>query len=545
MGCGASSSRSKVTQANLAASQQPKATQPAAAVSVAGSGQPAAILPRADNEDIRDKYELMHILGSGSFGQVGLAHLKEDPTQLRAVKVMQAETDEDAASIFISEIQFLQQLNHENIIRFYEFYKDPEFLYVVMELCTGGEVFNKIIELKRFSEQNAAHMGKQMLRAIEYIHAAKIAHRDIKAENFMLADDSPNPLIKMIDFGMACRFEDDVFMTELCGSPHYLSPELIGHRYTCLSDIWAFGVLLYLLMYGHYPFDAKHPRDIMLKILTEQVRFQVKTTLSDVCLDFLKRCLDRALEIRFTATQALAHPWILEGSVPEKVDESPLEIEIVRSAHRHATANRKKVDPKVEEQRTGKLKKLADDFQKGIRHGKKLHCHAFEARPEYVRRPDNLKTCPAGAAGHTAGKDDIGIGEALKQVQAAQGQDRQIAVSTSNSGVAERDAMGRVQAPIESLPPAPRRRHNGRFMTANPRRLAEVYKMSETEEEKLADLYAKKGEAVQAAGEAAIPEHDAGAAAASSERQGADPGVMHGIVPGDSGFLPGETPAAP
>merc|ERR1719160_1778794 len=96
----------------------------------------------------------------------------------------------------------------------------------------------------------------------------------------------------MIDFGMATRCEPGEILTELCGSPHYLAPELIGQKYNEMVDIWAFGVLLYLIMYGSYPHDAKLPQDIMLKILLDEIHFkQTKAKLSKQAVDFLKRLL--------------------------------------------------------------------------------------------------------------------------------------------------------------------------------------------------------------------------------------------------------------
>merc|ERR1719476_1171378 len=156
-----------------------------------------------------------------------------------------------------------------------------------------------------------------MLRAISYCHSLSIAHRDIKAENFMLADSSLSSPVKMIDFGMACKFEEGQVLTELCGSPHYLAPELIGQKYNHRADVWAFGVLLYLLMYGHYPYDAKHPRDIMVKILTEPIRWQTKVKLSEHGLDFLKKLLEHDPKKRPSAEEALKHAWMKLANAAE------------------------------------------------------------------------------------------------------------------------------------------------------------------------------------------------------------------------------------
>merc|ERR1719476_1164549 len=158
-----------------------------------------------------------------------------------------------------------------------------------------------------------------MLRAISYCHSLSIAHRDIKAENFMLSQPSITSPIKMIDFGMACKFEEGQVLTELCGSPHYLAPELIGQKYNHRADVWAFGVLLYLLMYGHYPYDAKHPRDIMVKILTEPIRWQTKVKLSKNGLELLKKLLEHDPGKRLTAEGALQHVWMQQASAPESL----------------------------------------------------------------------------------------------------------------------------------------------------------------------------------------------------------------------------------
>jgi len=356
--------------------------------------------PKAQQEDIRDMYELGKILGSGAFGQVREAKLKSG-SEVRAVKMMEQDKGDGEWSnhaMFVREIGLLQQIKHENIIRYYDFYEDPHFLYVVMEMCKGGEVFAKIVEIKRFSEKNAATIGSQMLKALEYIHDISIAHRDIKAENFLLMDSSIHSTIKMIDFGMATKFKKDQVLTELCGSPHYLSPELIGQKYNHLADVWAFGVLLYLLMYGHYPYDAKHPRDIMVKILTEPIKWQSKAKLSKEAIDFLGKLLEHDMKTRLTAAQALEHTWIKKSMAAKDGEGEVLNQEVVRSAHKKVTGSKKTIDPKLEAMRNERLLIIEEDFNKGIRHGMRLGetpTADYMSKPEFVRRDNKITTAPS------------------------------------------------------------------------------------------------------------------------------------------------------
>lgn len=398
MGCGGS--KDKVESANGDV-KEAAATDDGAEKTPNGKAKDEPAATEKNQEDIRDKYDLGKILGSGSFGQVREAKLKENPSEVRAVKMIEPDKGDGEWSnqaIFVREVGLLQQIQHDHIICYYDFYEDIHFLYVVMELCKGGEVFAKIVELKRFSEKNAASLGQQMLRALDYIHKLNIAHRDIKAENFMLQDVSIHSNVKMIDFGMATKFKPDQILTELCGSPHYLSPELIGQKYNHLADVWAFGVLLYLLMYGHYPYDAKHPRDIMVKILTEPIKWQSKAKLSKDAIKFLNGLLEHDIKKRLTAEGALEHPWMKKVSAATSDEGMLLSTEVVRSAHKKVTGTRKVLDPQIDQARNFKLQKIEEDFSAGIRHGKRLGetpKESYMSKPEFVRRENKITTAPS------------------------------------------------------------------------------------------------------------------------------------------------------
>eukprot|EP00416_Gambierdiscus_australes_P026874 CAMPEP_0171082644 /NCGR_PEP_ID=MMETSP0766_2-20121228/17234_1 /TAXON_ID=439317 /ORGANISM="Gambierdiscus australes, Strain CAWD 149" /LENGTH=509 /DNA_ID=CAMNT_0011540023 /DNA_START=74 /DNA_END=1603 /DNA_ORIENTATION=- len=458
-----------------------------------------------NNEDIRDKYELGAVLGSGSFGQVRQALVKDSPTQeVRAVKMIERDNEGGEWSnqaIFVREVGLLQQICHENIIRYYDFYEDVHFLYVVMELCRGGEVFAKIVELKRFSERNAARLGQQMFMAIDYIHKLHICHRDIKAENFMLAESSITSCVKMIDFGMACKFEDGKALTELCGSPHYLAPELIGQKYNHLVDVWACGVLMYLLMYGHYPYDAKQPRDIMVKILTEPIKWQTKVKLSRHGLDFLKRALVHDAKKRVSAEDILSHPWMQNANAPAAEDDV-LPTEVIRSAHKKVTSTRKQVDPKIEKVRNEKLKKIDEEFNKGVRLGKRLGetpKEEYMSKPEFVRRETKITTAPsrdlngrrtslknmldglAGTSTKVGAFDQVDADNTDVEASADKGVFGEVVVQSADNTTSTATTVTRRKGRAAScgVPPSPRR-------------LSYIGALSAQDEQGLASLFAQK-----------------------------------------------------
>lgn len=359
---------------------------------------------RSKQEDVRDKYVLGEVLGSGSFGQVIEVKLKDYPDKARACKIIErGEEDEEdewsVSALFRREVSLLQTMNHRNIVRFWDFHADKHFLYVVMDICRGGEIFDMVLALKRFTEDDAAILGAQMLSAIDYIHKMSIMHRDIKAENFLLAEKSPTATVKMIDFGMAVKFKPGEEFHELCGSPHYLAPELIGQRYGHLVDIWAFGVMMYLMMYGHYPFDADHTKAIMVKVIAGTIRWVTKVRLSDRTVKFLKRVLASKATKRISAEVALQHEWITSAGSPDAEpnrEESNLH-EVVRNAHRNITSSRQQVNPAISASRNAKLQEIAKDFEKGIRHGERLGDtpnEEFMSKPEFVRRKNRLVTAP-------------------------------------------------------------------------------------------------------------------------------------------------------
>eukprot|EP01053_Blabericola_migrator_P009774 Blabericola_migrator_1__9773@NODE_535_length_7764_cov_129_977784_g408_i0_p4_GENE_NODE_535_length_7764_cov_129_977784_g408_i0NODE_535_length_7764_cov_129_977784_g408_i0_p4_ORF_typecomplete_len363_score44_88Pkinase/PF00069_25/2_9e75Pkinase_Tyr/PF07714_17/3_6e46Kinaselike/PF14531_6/7_3e19Kdo/PF06293_14/3_8e13Pkinase_fungal/PF17667_1/3_3e09YrbLPhoP_reg/PF10707_9/8_2e08YrbLPhoP_reg/PF10707_9/3_3e02APH/PF01636_23/1_1e06APH/PF01636_23/9e02RIO1/PF01163_22/4_3e07WaaY/PF06176_11/2_1e05FTA2/PF13095_6/0_000 len=268
-------------------------------------------------EDVRDVYRIGKLLGSGAFGQVREC-MKRDTKELFAMKIMEKSSAEKGhwsnESMFRREVQvlgLLSKIDHPHIIRYYDFYEDRHFLYCVMEKCDGGELFESILRHRTFPERRAAQLCYQMLRALAYVHSCGVVHRDIKAENFLFKTTHPDSPLKLIDFGMSARISKEQLLTDVCGSPHYLSPELIRRKYSFKADVWALGVLIYLMLFGRYPFDGNNTSAIVKVILTKKIDWQCgEIRPSERAIHFMKTLLQRNPDKRPTAQEAAQHAWL-------------------------------------------------------------------------------------------------------------------------------------------------------------------------------------------------------------------------------------------
>eukprot|EP01054_Gregarina_sp_Poly1_P010423 Gregarina_sp_Poly_1__10422@NODE_750_length_6465_cov_191_781651_g557_i0_p2_GENE_NODE_750_length_6465_cov_191_781651_g557_i0NODE_750_length_6465_cov_191_781651_g557_i0_p2_ORF_typecomplete_len552_score66_68Pkinase/PF00069_25/8_7e71Pkinase_Tyr/PF07714_17/7_6e41Kinaselike/PF14531_6/2e15Kdo/PF06293_14/1_1e11Kdo/PF06293_14/2_9e03Pkinase_fungal/PF17667_1/4e08RIO1/PF01163_22/1_7e07RIO1/PF01163_22/1_3e03YrbLPhoP_reg/PF10707_9/9_6e07WaaY/PF06176_11/3_4e06APH/PF01636_23/0_0065APH/PF01636_23/1_4e03EcKinase/P len=276
----------------------------------------------SDSSDIRDFYRLGPVLGSGSFGQVRVClHRKTD--QQFACKIMtknpgktRRPTSQPVSfvSMFKNEINILRSLDHPNVVKLVETFEDRHFLYAIMEKCDGGELFTKIVKKRRFSEVEASSLCREMIAAIAYIHSRHIVHRDVKAENFLFSKSksSHNRLV-LIDFGMSVQLIDtNRYLRQVCGSPHYVAPELIRRYYKKEVDLWALGVVVFLMLYGRYPFEGADQKAIAQKILKSEPDYQRSSTPpSDLAITFMKGLLEKDPAKRLTPQEAMRHPWVI------------------------------------------------------------------------------------------------------------------------------------------------------------------------------------------------------------------------------------------
>lgn len=264
---------------------------------------------------ITDKYQMLKEIGSGSYGRV--YRVKNKTTgETRACKQL-AKGRIANMEKFTLEINVLIQMDHQNIIKLYEIFEDNRYIYLVMEECTGGELFDRILDRinakQMFSEREAAIIFKQMMGAVAYCHGQNICHRDLKPENLLFLNSSDESPLCVIDFGLSKIFGSakDHKMTTKVGTAYYVSPEVLSGDYDEKCDIWSSGVILYILLSGDPPFNGANDNEIYRRIQQKKFSFPSPQwdKISEEAKDLIKHMLCDPKE-RYSAQEVLNHPWV-------------------------------------------------------------------------------------------------------------------------------------------------------------------------------------------------------------------------------------------
>ncbi|KZV45047.1 serine/threonine protein kinase pk23 [Dorcoceras hygrometricum] len=272
------------------------------------------------------KYELGKEVGRGHFGHTCWAKGKKGDLKNQQVAVKIISKAKMTTAIAIEdvrrEVKILKALSgNKNLIKFYEAFEDMHNVYVVMELCEGGELLDRILARGgRYTEDDAKKIVVQMLSVVSFCHLQGVVHRDLKPENFLFATKDEDSPMKVIDFGLSDFIRPDQRLNDIVGSAYYVAPEVLHRSYSSEADIWSIGVITYILLCGSRPFWARTESGIFRSVLRADPNFYDAPwpAVSAEAKDFVKKLLNRDHRKRMTAAQALTHPWVrgLNCAVP-------------------------------------------------------------------------------------------------------------------------------------------------------------------------------------------------------------------------------------
>mmetsp|Transcript_32023 Transcript_32023/g.96336 ORF Transcript_32023/g.96336 Transcript_32023/m.96336 type:complete len:662 (+) Transcript_32023:689-2674(+) len=263
---------------------------------------------------ITDIYDMHsdHVLGHGSYGSVCLATHKASTNEYACKVLSINRIGPQHVDKLHAEISSMRQLDHPNIVRLREVFFAHRKIFLVMELCTGGELFDLVnTSIEHRTEQFATQSLTQMFSAVRYLHGNGVIHRDLKLENWLFESRASSHL-KLIDFGLAKHVLANERVHGAVGSMYYVAPEVLQHSYDLRCDLWSLGVIAYMLVSGAPPFWGRDDGDIRQKIVTGCWEFppQFFGHVSPLAKDFIARLLTPTPELRMTSTEALGHPWL-------------------------------------------------------------------------------------------------------------------------------------------------------------------------------------------------------------------------------------------
>ena len=271
----------------------------------------------SDSSPIQERqvgdYLIQDILGDGGFAKVYLGmHI---PTKERvAIKIIDKEelfSEEINKKRLFLEISILKKVRHKNIIKLYEIMETPATLYLVMEYCNNGELFDYIVSKDKLNEKQACVFYQEIIDALSYLHSINIVHRDVKPENILLNTINRKINCKLIDFGISRTFEKNELIETPCGTASYAPPEMHnGERYNpILSDVWSSGVLLYSMVCGFLPFNEEDEYVNIKNIIQGNYEFPEDEGLSSEVIDLIRHLLDINTSTRYNLEQIRQHPW--------------------------------------------------------------------------------------------------------------------------------------------------------------------------------------------------------------------------------------------
>lgn len=301
---------------DVAAPPQPKQTKapapPASPIEVALAAAKKE-LERNKGKDFESLYSIGKLVGHGAFAKVSVCEHIQTKTQYAAKVVLKNQDDpEKQRDGIIKEIAIMNMLqDHPNTVKLIDVYDQVDTYVLVMEYCSGGELFDQIISKGHFSEKDAAEKMQSLLSFISYAHLKNIIHRDLKPENILLSNKSPTAALKVIDFGTSDFCVPGQRLSQKFGTPYYVAPEVLRKDYDKSADIWSSGVIMYILLCGYPPFGGKTDNKILQRVEKGMFSFEGREweVVTEAAKDMVTQMLVMDFSKRATASSLLHHRW--------------------------------------------------------------------------------------------------------------------------------------------------------------------------------------------------------------------------------------------
>eukprot|EP00934_Nitzschia_sp_Nitz4_P006100 Nitzschia sp. Nitz4//scaffold113_size70149//35399//37051//NITZ4_005950-RA/size70149-augustus-gene-0.84-mRNA-1//1//CDS//3329533341//6090//frame0 len=261
----------------------------------------------------REVYQLNARLKSGSFATVcrGTHRASGKKVAIKCVLRKDLPPTDDAA--IFDEVAIMSSLSHPHIVPLIDFFEEKDCYFLVMELMSGGDLFDRIGKKKSYSEADARDLAIKMLKAMSYCHAHRIAHCDMKPKNLLLMSEDNDSYIKLADFGFAARCHTAKSLSKQCGTPFFVSPEILMRQpYDWQSDMWSVGCIIFLLLSGNLPFMGRSQKELFRKIVSGKFEFDEDDwcDVSPDAKDLVKKLLVLDPDERLTSNEALKHKWM-------------------------------------------------------------------------------------------------------------------------------------------------------------------------------------------------------------------------------------------
>lgn len=275
----------------------------------------------------------IEVLGMGAFGKVVKVENTETGEFL-ALKVMsKGGKDEikENRELFKNEHEILAKLDHPNILKMHRAWETHEYFNLLTDLCSGGELYARIVSENQLTEKRASEYARTLLHALKECHDRNICHRDLKPENLVFQSKDKDSTLVLIDFGCAIHYEFGEVVDDMAGTPYYVAPEVLDDDLDKTivewkaSDVWSLGIVFYVMVTGSLPFTGEEVADIFESIKRRPLTFPRGVKLSDKAKDLLTKMLTKNMSVRPTIAELLEHPWI------EDADDRQIESHVIEN----------------------------------------------------------------------------------------------------------------------------------------------------------------------------------------------------------------------